>query len=72
MSFDAIIYFNGPKSLWVRSGKLAMGVPVDGIPEPDPSEVIARKTFRRRWLAEFWVGKRMSGLSNLSFEIRPK
>ena len=72
MKYHAIIFFDGPLSKWLRGGQQAMGTDVCSYPEPDLTEIIARKSFRWRWMAEVWVISRLRGLHNLSAEIRRK
>lgn len=67
MRYLAIAYFDGPASRWRRSaadwyweelpGGLRLPIPDangERMPEPDPSEVVARREFRWRWLAMLW------------------
>lgn len=71
--YEAIIFFDGPLSKWRRGGRVALGgAPSAVFPEPDPQEVIARKAFRWRWMAEGWARGRLNGFENLQVEIRRK
>jgi hypothetical protein len=53
--FEAVIHFEGPLYLW--NGKI------------DEREVICRRTFRWRWLAEGWAQGRLRGFARCKYTI---
>ncbi len=56
MSFEAIIYFDGATSRWLKS--------------PASNETLARRTFRLRFFAEAWAMSKVRGLTNVKYEVR--
>jgi hypothetical protein len=54
--FEVVLHFEGPLFKW--SGKV------------DEREVIARKTFRWKWMAEGWARGRLGGLRQCGYVIR--
>jgi len=55
LRYEAVLVFEGPIYKW--NGKV------------DEREVIARRTFRWRWLAEGWAQGRLKGLSRCKYVI---
>jgi hypothetical protein len=56
MNYEAILHFEGPLFKW--NGKV------------DEREIICRRTFRWRWMAESWARSRLHGLINCGYVIR--
>jgi hypothetical protein len=58
MRHEAVLYFQGPLFKW--TGKY------------DDREVIARRTFRWKWLAEGWARGRLQGLEQCGYAVNDK
>jgi hypothetical protein len=55
MKHEVVLFFKGPIFQW--SGKV------------DDREVICKRPFRWKWLAEGWAKGRLSGLSNCGYVV---
>jgi hypothetical protein len=84
--YEAIVYFEGPKTKWVRSrsGNLyeqhpgGLRIPLAGprgeiMPAPDQSEVIQARQFKSEFCARVWVQARLRGFDHQKIvgEVRP-
>lgn len=82
---EAIVYFDGPLTKWVRSRhnwqfqdnsglRIPMSDPLVGLmPRPDEREIVDRKEFRSSVAAQIWVLWRLKGfdISKIVGEVRP-
>lgn len=82
--YEALIYFDGPRTKWTRSqknwtyeereGGLRIPISNDGqcMPKPADEETLQVRRFRFRWFAVAWVIARLKGFdhSKIVGEIR--
>lgn len=79
--YEAIIYYDGPRTKWHRAQRNwqfeehpgGLRVVLDGMPEPHEGDILQRRTFRFEFSARVFVLARLKGFDTTKIvgEVRP-